>query len=112
MQEEEEEVLRDLTELVVIMQDEAEALVNMADLVEEYVDEIAIAEQSAEMQEWVSDLDLDSLLGTISSPTKKNHEEGRGSDRKKSHVRQPSTRIRHERENSGIGLDSESEIDP
>lgn len=109
--QEEEDVLRDLTELVVIMQDEAEALVNMADLVEEYVDEITIAEQAAEIQEWVSDLELDSLLGTISSPTTKNHQ-GRGNDRKKGHVRQPNTRIRHEREDSGIGLDSESEIDP
>jgi hypothetical protein len=57
--QEEYQVLQELTELVVIMQQEAEDLLALADLVEEYNEEVEFAEQAAVMEEWVDDLDLE-----------------------------------------------------
>lgn len=73
--QEEDDVLTHLTELVVIMQQEAEDLLALADLVEQYVEEIDVAEQVAEIEEWVEELDLDGIRKT-SSPEFKGHERG------------------------------------
>ncbi|CAG8955615.1 hypothetical protein HYFRA_00009569 [Hymenoscyphus fraxineus] len=105
--QEEDDLLRDLTELVVIMQDEAEALVNMADLVEEYVEEV----DAAEMREWIEELDLEGSIdadtGVSKAPLMK------GSERWKREGQELKMRRRHVREDSGIELDSsESEVDP
>lgn len=88
----EEDLLSDLTELVVIMQEEAEALLNLADLVEEFVEEVEVAAEVAEIEDWVEDLDLERVgtAGPISeddegfqksseyaSPTKEKNGHGR-----------------------------------
>ena len=59
--QEEDAILSDLTELVVIMQEEAEALLHLADLVEEYVEEVDISKEAAEIEAWVEDLGLDEM---------------------------------------------------
>ncbi|KAH7371906.1 hypothetical protein BKA64DRAFT_751156, partial [Cadophora sp. MPI-SDFR-AT-0126] len=59
--QEEDAILSDLTELVVIMQEEAEALLHLADLVEEYVEEVDISKEAAEIEDWVEDLRLDEM---------------------------------------------------
>lgn len=51
-------VLAGLTELVIIMQQEAEDLLTLADLVEEYVEEVDVTEQVAGIEDWADDLDL------------------------------------------------------
>ncbi|KAG4432701.1 hypothetical protein IFR05_011824 [Cadophora sp. M221] len=58
---EEDNILADLTELVVIMQEEAEGLLHLASLVEEFVEEIEISKEAAEIEDWVEDLGLDEL---------------------------------------------------
>ncbi|CZR56408.1 uncharacterized protein PAC_06296 [Phialocephala subalpina] len=58
----ENELLEDLTELVVILQEEAEEMLQMADLVEEYCDEIEVEVQGElereSLEEWADDLGL------------------------------------------------------
>lgn len=59
--QEEDGILADLTELVVIMQEEAEGLLHLASLVEEFVEEVEISKEAAEIEDWVEDLGLDEL---------------------------------------------------
>ncbi|KAK0117800.1 hypothetical protein ONS95_012125 [Cadophora gregata] len=59
--QEEDAILGDLTELVVIMQEEAEALLHLADVVEEYVEEVDLAKEAAEIEDWVEELGLDEM---------------------------------------------------
>lgn len=67
------EILAELTELVVIMQSEAEDLLALADLVEEYVEEVDLSEQVAGIEDWADDQDLDLGYGSASSsPVKEN----------------------------------------
>ncbi|KAH6662117.1 hypothetical protein B0J14DRAFT_645514 [Halenospora varia] len=98
--EAEDMVLRDLSELVAIMQEEAETLVDMAGLVEEYVDKIEIAEEVGEIRDWGSDLDL-GRVGSVSSEGEQEPQPRRN------------FKASHGREDSGVGLemDEDSEID-
>ncbi|KAH7323807.1 hypothetical protein BKA65DRAFT_555479 [Rhexocercosporidium sp. MPI-PUGE-AT-0058] len=59
--QEEDAILADLTELVVIMQEEAESLLHLAGLVEEFVDEVEISKEAAEIEHWVENLGLDEM---------------------------------------------------
>jgi len=86
----EDAVLRELTKLVIILQDEAETLANMADVVEEYIEEVEISDEVAGIEEWVSDLNL---------------EKGAAIRDRKNKPR----RIGHERDDSGIGLEEDEE---
>lgn len=88
--QEEDQFLRELTELVVIMQQEAEDLLALADLVEEYVEEVEVAEQVADTEDWVDDLDL-GYYGFVEGEGGK--ECGRG----------------HKRDDSAVGLDDDSD---
>jgi hypothetical protein len=53
--------IHDLTQLVVLIQDEAMLMTEHAELVEEYVEEVQVAEQVAELEEWVFDLNLENV---------------------------------------------------
>jgi hypothetical protein len=53
--------LHDLTQLVVLIQDEAMLMTGHAELVEEYVEEVQVAEQVAELEEWFFDLNLENV---------------------------------------------------
>jgi hypothetical protein len=83
--EEEDAIFQELTELVVIMQEEAEMLVEVSDLVEEYCGEIEVEVEAQGMEEWYFEL---GALGF-----------GNGMERKEE--KKPG----HEREDSGVGLD-------
>ncbi|KAL2062888.1 hypothetical protein VTL71DRAFT_5960 [Oculimacula yallundae] len=54
-------VLGDLAELVVIMQEEAEGLLHLAGLVEEFVEEVDTMKEAAEIEAWVAEMGLDDL---------------------------------------------------
>lgn len=86
----EDAVLRELTKLVIILQDEAETLANMADVVEEYMEEVEISDEVAGIEEWVSDLNLEKGIAIRNC---------------KDNLR----RIGHERDDSGIGLEEDEE---
>ncbi|KAI9047274.1 hypothetical protein LZ554_008725 [Drepanopeziza brunnea f. sp. 'monogermtubi'] len=61
--QQEDRIVAELTELVVIMQEEAEALLNLADLVEEFVEEVDVASEVADIESWVEELHLDCVDG-------------------------------------------------
>lgn len=84
--QEEDQVLRELTELVAVMQQEAEDILALANLVEEYVEEVDVVEQAADMEDWVADLDL----GYYGFADEVGGKEGGGG---------------HKRDDSAIGLD-------
>jgi len=75
--------LQDLMQLVVAIQDEAILMTEHAELVEEYINEVQDAEEMAELEQWVMDLDLDNV-GVRRA--------GKGSGT-----------VRHGREDSGLG---------
>jgi hypothetical protein len=84
--EEGDAILRELTGLVVITQEEAEMLINVSDLVEEYCGEVEVEVEIREMVEWYFELGF-----------------GNGMVGEEEEVKKP----RHERKDSGIGLDDE-----
>ncbi|KAJ5050871.1 uncharacterized protein L3040_002739 [Drepanopeziza brunnea f. sp. 'multigermtubi'] len=63
--QQEDRIVAELTELVVIMQEEAEALLNLADLVEEFVEEVDVASEVADIESWVEELHLDCVGGSM-----------------------------------------------
>lgn len=86
--QEEDALLSELTSMVITLQEEAENLVQMADLVEEYVEEISIAEEVGEIEEWVDGLGLRTPMLEVLEEVK-----GGGGG--------------HERNDSGVGLDDD-----
>jgi len=87
--EEEDAILQELAELVFIMQEEAEMLIEVSDWVEEYCGEIESEAEIQEMEEWCLEL-------------------GMGSGNQLSKLEETS-RLGHEREDSGIGLNKKYE---
>jgi len=87
--EEEDAILQGLAELVVIMQEEAELLIEANDLVEEYCGEVEVEVEVKEM-EWCFELGFG------------HNEMGEQGDMK---------RPGHESKDSGVGLDDESMLD-
>jgi hypothetical protein len=81
--------LHDLTQLVVLIQDEAMLMTEHAEQVEDYVEEVQVAEQVAELEEWVFDLNLENV-GPWEQEQVKQVVGGQ---------------LKHGREDSGIGLD-------
>jgi hypothetical protein len=81
--------LHDLTQLVVLIQDEAMLMTEHAELVEEYVEEVQVAEQVAELEEWGFDLNLENV-GPRAQAQAKQVVVGQ---------------LKYEREDSGVGLD-------
>jgi hypothetical protein len=75
--------------LVVLIQNEAMLMAEHAELVEEYVEKVQVAEQVSELEEWVFDLNLENV-----GPQAQIHaSKGIGGP------------LKHEREDSGVGLD-------
>jgi hypothetical protein len=87
--QDQDQVLREMTELVVIMQQEAEDLLALADLVEEYVEEVDFAKQAADIEDWVDDLDL-GYYGVFPS--------------------EESKRGGHKRDDSAVGLEEDDDF--
>jgi len=87
--EEEDAILQELAELVVIMQEEAEMLIEVSDLVDEYCGEIESEAEIQEMEEWCLELGI----GNGNSPS----------------INRATPRVGHEREDSGVGLDEKYE---
>jgi hypothetical protein len=80
--------LHDLTQLVVLIQDEAMLMTEHAELVEEYVEEVQVAEQVEELEEWVFNLNLENV-----------------GPRAQEEVKQVvGGQLKHEREDSGVEL--------
>jgi hypothetical protein len=88
--EEEDAVLQGLAELVVIMQEEAELLIEASDLVEEYCGEVEVEVELKEMEEWCFELGF-----------------GHNEMGEQGNMKKPG----HERDDSGVGLDDESILD-
>ncbi|RDW80444.1 hypothetical protein BP5796_05142 [Coleophoma crateriformis] len=98
----ENEALQELVELVVIMQEEAETLVDMADLVEEFVDECQMSREVSEIEEWVEDLDLRGVGRRMPAHRETDVDVQIG-------WRREEKRSMHEREDSGVGLDDDAD---
>jgi hypothetical protein len=87
--EEEEAILQELAELGFIMQEEAEMLIEVSDLVEEYCGEIESEAEIQEMEEWCLELGM-----------------GNGNQLSKF---EETSRLGHEREDSGAGTNEKHE---
>lgn len=72
---EEDAILQELTELVVIMQEEAEMLIEVSDLVEEYSGEVEVEVEVKEIEAWCFELDLGhNVMGEAGEVKKPGHE--------------------------------------
>ncbi|KUJ17680.1 uncharacterized protein LY89DRAFT_733513 [Mollisia scopiformis] len=108
----ENELLEDLTELVVILQEEAEEMLAMADLVEEFVEEVEVGEVVGGLEVWAGELGLGLGIGGVGGDGDGEgewEEEYGGGGRE----RERDGRCGHEREesfDSGVGMEMSEEV--